>query len=73
MCGADAPDVEFTINDNSDAMFTAFEKIFPGVWHINCFANLACVKVPKNKKHLHSGVGMDEITKDLVAIGNLNL
>ena len=67
----DAPDVEHTINDNSDAIFAAVEKNFPDAWHVNCFAHLTCANVPKCKKCLHSGVDVDDIIKDLTDIANL--
>ena len=72
MHGGNAPDVEFTINDNSDAMLATHENKFPGTWHVNCFAHLTCVNVPKHKKHLNLGVDVDEIVKCLVDIRNFN-
>ena len=61
----DAPNVELAINDDSDARFSACENKFPDAWHINCFTHFTRVNIPKCKNCLHSGLGTDEITKDL--------
>ena len=72
MHGGGAPDVAFIINDDSDAAFAVRDKMLPGARHVNCFAHRMHASAPKHKK-LKSGVGADEIMKDLVGIRNLNL
>ena len=69
--GGDSPDVDFTINNNSNAMFDAVEKVLPDTFHVKCFANLARVGIPKHNKCLHSGVSVDDVTQDFVEIGKL--
>ena len=69
--GGDSPDVDFTINDNSNAMFSAVEKVFPDAFHANYFVHLVCVNIFKCKKCLHSGVIVDYVIKNFAETAQL--
>ena len=48
MFWGESPHVEFTMHDNSDTLFGGIEKMFPNAFHVNCFAPLASVNIPKH-------------------------
>ena len=64
-----SPDVKYTLNDNSNAIFTTFKTIIPEAYQCNCYAHMRR-KLKNYVTYLNNKLLINNISKELELIAD---